>query len=55
MSTSWWIWNPDEASWNLGGLQRDLEKLLAVKVDVVSSRGLRDRVRERVLEDAVPL
>ncbi len=40
---------------DLGGLQRDLEKLLATSVDVVSARGLRDRVRQRVLQDAVPL
>jgi hypothetical protein len=33
----------------------DLERLLGGKVDVVSSRGLRERVRERVLRDAVPL
>jgi hypothetical protein len=40
---------------DLGGLQLDLERLLGGKVDVVSSRGLRERVRERVLRDAVPL
>ena len=36
-------------------LQRELEALLARKVDVVSSRGLRERVRERILQEAVPL
>ena len=36
-------------------LVRELETLLGVKVDVVSDRGLRDRVRERVLGEAIPL
>ena len=34
---------------------RELESLLKIKVDVVSDRGLRERIRERVLNDAVPL
>ncbi|MGV8174891.1 MAG: nucleotidyltransferase family protein [Methanothrix sp.] len=34
---------------------RELEALLKVKVDVVSDRGLRERIRERVLSEAVPL
>ncbi|NPV62939.1 MAG: nucleotidyltransferase family protein [Methanotrichaceae archaeon] len=33
----------------------ELEDLLGVKVDVVSERGLRDRVRERVLREAVAI
>ena len=33
----------------------DLELLLGKKVDVASERGLRPRVRERVLKEAVPL
>ena len=36
-------------------LQRRLETLLDRKVDVVSSRGMRERVRESVMRDAVPL
>ncbi|HEY5999539.1 MAG TPA: nucleotidyltransferase family protein [bacterium] len=36
-------------------LVRELEALLGRKVDVVSERGLRPRVRERVLRDAVPV
>lgn len=36
-------------------LVRELEAILGCKVDVVSDRGLRPRVRERVLHDAVPL
>ena len=46
---------PGRSLFDLIRLQRDLEALLAVKVDVVSARGLRDRVRERVLQEAVPL
>ncbi|MEA2045200.1 MAG: nucleotidyltransferase family protein [Euryarchaeota archaeon] len=34
---------------------RELESLLGRKVDVVSERGLRERIRDRVLREAVPL
>ena len=34
---------------------RELESLLEIKVDVISDRGLRERIRERVLAEAVPL
>jgi len=33
----------------------DLEQLLGCKVDVVTTRGLRERIRERVLQEAIPL
>ncbi len=46
---------PGRSLLDLGALMMDLEGLLQVKVDVVSARGLRERVRERVLGDAVPL
>ncbi len=46
---------PGRSLMDLGGLQIDLEHLLGGKVDVVSSRGLRERVRECILRDAVPL
>ena len=36
-------------------LQIDLEKLLGRRVDVAAERGLRPRIRERVLAEAVPL
>ncbi|MDO8587755.1 MAG: nucleotidyltransferase family protein [Armatimonadota bacterium] len=36
-------------------LIRELEELLGRKVDVVSDKGLRQRVRDRVLREAVPL
>jgi len=46
---------PGRSLLDLGGLQRELEQLLAARVDVVSARGLREQVRARVLSDAVPL
>jgi predicted nucleotidyltransferase len=36
-------------------LMLDLEELLRCKVDVATERGLRARVRDRVLREAVPL
>lgn len=36
-------------------LIEELEELLGVKVDVVSERGLRGRIRDRVLNEAVAL
>jgi predicted nucleotidyltransferase len=33
----------------------ELEQLLGCNVDVVTVRGLRERIRDRVLEEAVPL
>jgi uncharacterized protein len=39
----------------LAALIRELESLLESKVDVVSDKGLRPRVRERVLAEAKPL
>ena len=38
-----------------GGLVMDLEGLLGRPVDVVTEKGLRSRIRERVLKEAVPL
>ena len=46
---------PGRSLLDLGGLNLDLERLLGSRVDVVSSRGLRERVRDRVLREAVPL
>ncbi|WP_048144957.1 nucleotidyltransferase family protein [Methanothrix harundinacea] len=36
-------------------ISRELEGLLGRQVDVVSERGLRERIRQRVLKEAVPL
>jgi predicted nucleotidyltransferase len=46
---------PGRALLDLGGLQYDLEQLLGRRVDVVTERGLKPRIRERVLREAVPL
>lgn len=40
---------------DLGGLLMDLEALLGMRVDVVTENGLRPRIRERVLKEALPL
>jgi len=37
------------------GLWMDLQELLGCKVDVVSERGIKPRIRERVLQEALPL
>ena len=36
-------------------ISRELEWLLGRRVEVVSERGLRERIRDRVLKEAVPL
>ena len=40
---------------DLGGLLMDLQELLDCRVDVVTEKGLRPRIRERVLREALPL
>lgn len=40
---------------DLGGLQYELEQMLGCPVDVVTERGIKARIRERVLREAVPL
>jgi predicted nucleotidyltransferase len=46
---------PGRSLFDLSGLLIDLEAVLRTEVDVVTERGLRERVRERVLREAVPL
>lgn len=46
---------PGRSLLDLGGLQTDLERLLGCPVDVVTVRGLRERIRGRVLAEAVPV
>jgi uncharacterized protein len=41
--------------WFPMGLIEELEILLGCKVDVVTEKGLKSRIRERVLQEAVPL
>ncbi len=40
---------------DLGGLLMDLQDLLGCEVDVVTTGGLRERIRDRVLHEAVAL
>src|SRR5438552_17011706 len=46
---------PKRSLLELAGLLVELEELLGCKVDVVTEKGLRDRIRERVLKEAVAL
>ncbi|MGB8992580.1 MAG: nucleotidyltransferase family protein [Desulfobaccales bacterium] len=46
---------PNRSLLDLGGFLADLEDLLGCKVDVVTERGLKTRIRDRVLQEAVPL
>ena len=46
---------PGRSLLDLGGLLMDLQALLKCKVDVVTVRGLRQRIRQRVLREAVLL
>jgi hypothetical protein len=46
---------PGRSLLDLGGLLMDLRELLGREVDVVSERGLRPRIRDRVLQEAVAL
>ncbi|WP_137136180.1 nucleotidyltransferase family protein [Rhizobium sp. FKY42] len=43
----------DTTLFDLGGLQHELENLLQMRVDLATSKGLRPRVRDRVLAEAV--
>ena len=47
--------DPDRSLFDMGGLLIDLQDLLGCRVDVVTERGLRRRIRDRVLHEAVPL
>ena len=46
---------PGRSLFDLGGLLSDLEDLLGCNVDVVTEDGLRDRIRDRVLNEAIAL
>ena len=46
---------PGRSLFDLGGLLVDLEKLLNSKVDVVTELGLKERIRDRVVNEAVLL
>ena len=46
---------PGRSLLDLGGLVMDLQQFLGHSVDVVTERGLKSRIRARVLAEAVPL
>lgn len=49
------VMEPGRSLLDLGGLQAELEVLLGRPVDIVTVRGLKARVRDAVLRDAVPV
>jgi predicted nucleotidyltransferase len=46
---------PNRSLLDHAGLWVELQELLGVKVDVVSAHGLKPRIRQRVLQGAIPL
>lgn len=46
---------PGRSLLDLGGLLMELQEVLGCQVDVVTQKGLRARIREHVLAEAVPL
>lgn len=46
---------PGRSLFDLGGLQYELEQLLGRPVDVVTERGLKSRILDGVLREAVPI
>ena len=47
--------SPGRSLFDIGGLLMDLQDLLGRRVDIVTERGLRPRMRERVLREAIPV
>lgn len=46
---------PGRRVFDIGGLLMDLQALPGRRVDIVTERGLRPRIRAQVLRDAVPM
>jgi predicted nucleotidyltransferase len=46
---------PGRSLLDLGGLLMELQDLLMCDVDVITEKGLRPRIRQYVLDEAVPL
>jgi predicted nucleotidyltransferase len=47
--------SPGRSIFDLGGLLMDLHNLLGCEVDVVTENGLRPRIRNHILNEAIPL
>ncbi|MEA2339119.1 MAG: uncharacterized protein QOE82_3126 [Thermoanaerobaculia bacterium] len=45
----------EPSAWFPGGLVAELEELLGRRVQVITERGLDDLLRDRVIEEAIPL
>lgn len=43
------------SSWFPAGLIIDLENLLHIKVDIATPRALKERIKKKVLQEAIPL
>jgi predicted nucleotidyltransferase len=46
---------PGRSLFDLGGMQSELETALGRPVDVVTEKGLKARIRARVLQEAIPV
>lgn len=46
---------PGRSLLDMGGLLMELREVLGRRVDVVTERGLKPRIRDRVVQEAVPL
>ena len=46
---------PGRSLFDLGGLLMELQDRLGIRVDVITEKGLRPRIREAVLKEAVPI
>ena len=46
---------PETSSWFPAGLVLELEEILGCKVEVVTEKGLNPYLKDRVLQEAVPL
>lgn len=46
---------PNRSLFDLGGLAMDLQALLGCPVDIVTEKGLKQRIRDRVLREAINL
>jgi len=46
---------PGRSLFDMGALLMELRELLGVPVDVVTEKGMHDRMRQRVLSEAIPL
>ncbi len=46
---------PETSSWFPAGLVLDLEEILGCKVEIVTEKGLHPDLRDRVLQEALPL